>query len=390
MLELEKASQEEEINGSQSLDLTAIEQIADGVEQMVFSWGLQKQERSQEYAELSKSLAKEDSQVLLPWSLNKTEELDLNSASESGMVAKNAHTVNATSGELASKGTQPKPVIGIKHMSPNRAQSKQRGNMWIGNFNNKLDKSASPVRGSENPHLLKAGDPEQVDTCHGVLTSSNRMRISTSQSKGGISHGFENKARENSVAYHAMTVEQESKASGDIEMETKKDNNVVSIPSIKSFEMTMSQTKGHELFNAKGSELGSCLGDGSSLLIPEEPTPTSNKKNQQLVVNQTRNQHPPSILTYNLIGNGSSLLSQSPVRVQSPSLRLETTRSSEAISDAQDAVFISLGDIPMSSPICENVLDDLTPLLPLLDATPSCEAETESVEVGLYSMSYFS
>lgn len=35
MLELEKAQDQE--NGSQSLDLTAIKQIADGVEQMVFS-----------------------------------------------------------------------------------------------------------------------------------------------------------------------------------------------------------------------------------------------------------------------------------------------------------------------------------------------------------------
>lgn len=81
MLELEKA-QDEENNGLQSLDLSAIEQIADGVEQMVFSWGLQKQERGREYAKLSKAFSKDDnntSHVLLPWSLNnKTEEeLDL-------------------------------------------------------------------------------------------------------------------------------------------------------------------------------------------------------------------------------------------------------------------------------------------------------------------------
>ncbi len=71
MMELEKAQDEE--NCTQNLDLSAIEQIANGVEQMVFSWGLDKRERGQEYANMSKSLGMENSQMVFPWESLKRE-----------------------------------------------------------------------------------------------------------------------------------------------------------------------------------------------------------------------------------------------------------------------------------------------------------------------------
>lgn len=382
MLELEKAQEEE--NGSQSLDLTTIEQIADGVEQMVFSWRLHKQERGQEYEKLSKSLAKENSHVLLPWSVNKTKELGLNFALETNLVTKNDASEiadNSTTTTIQPQEALARPtVIGTRRTSPKRAtQPKQRENRRLEDFSNTRDLLETA---SENPHSLKAGSPLQP--CHRVLTSSNRMENYTTQNRGEILHDFQTRAREDSTCL-AMTPEHESICES-IELEIRKDNCMngnMSIPSTK-WSSDMSK-KGYNLFNAKEAELQSCLGNRSPAWTPEVAIPMPERRNQQSMLNHSRNEYLPSILIHDPPKNVSPpLLSQSPLCAQSPSPRLETTQSSEVISNEYGGLFTSLTDLPLCSPVYENEREDILPLLPFLDASPCCGEDTESVEVGSF------
>ena len=126
------------------------------------------------------------------------------------MAARN-HTLNTT-GNSALMATQPQvlaqartPALGAKRAYPKLVQPEQRGNRRIDDSGNGRDRSVSPLAGSENPQSLKAGNPPQPNSCHGVLTSSNRMRNCTAQNRGGMMHDSENRAREDSIACHAIT-----------------------------------------------------------------------------------------------------------------------------------------------------------------------------------------
>ncbi|KAG0571884.1 hypothetical protein KC19_VG051400 [Ceratodon purpureus] len=358
MLELEKAQDEE--NGPQSLDLNAIEQIADGVEQMVFSWGLDKQERGQEYAKLSQSLAKENSHVLLPWSLNKTEGA-LHSASES------EHTVARSDlkGIACNGATRARtPVIGIRRASPH---AKQRGNSG-----SRRERSLSPRHeaDSENPQSLKAGGgaPQGKhessksllsDTCHGVLTSSNRMRTCPTQNKGGTQHNFENRAREGSN-FQAISAEQESMG-GSIQLETKMVDSIAK--------------KGHIVLHRKEADLWPYHEEGFPIWTPDAAPPSPERRQQQRVNNHTGNHFPLPILTREVAGSVSPMLSQSPLCTQSPSPRADIAQSS-VVSNEHDGLLTSLTDPH------ENRPEGFISLLPFLDASPCCGEDTESVEVG--------
>lgn len=333
MLELERAQAEE--NGAQSLDLIAIDQIADGVEQMVFSWGRDKQERGQEYAKLSKSLAKENSHELRPWSLNKTEDVALESASAKEPVG--------TRGDGA---THP-PVIAVRPL-------KQRGNR----------RDRSVAADSENPQPLKGEDgaPQGKhetakcllsDPCHGVLTASNRMRVCPTQSKGG----FEIRAREDSTC-QAVIAEQESMGG--------------------SIEAGSVAKKGHILVLPKEGELWPCVG---TVWTPEVPIPSPERRtHQEDVVNETGDGF-AQILAGDVGGSVAPLLGQSPLCAQSPSPSGEIAQGSE-VSNERDGLFTSLADPH------EDRAEGFISLLPFLDASPCCGEETESVEVGTFMRSF--
>lgn len=72
MMDLERAQEYEE-KCANNLNLNDIERIADGVEQMVFSWDLDKVERGQEYAKVFNSLTTNGSRVVLPSGLERVD-----------------------------------------------------------------------------------------------------------------------------------------------------------------------------------------------------------------------------------------------------------------------------------------------------------------------------
>ena len=164
-------------------------------------------------------------------------------------------------------------------------------------------------------------------------------------------------------------------------MEIGKDNCIntnTPIPSTKRLEMSK---KEDYPFNVKEAELRPSRGGGSLVWTPES---TPERRNQESMMSRMGILYPPSILTRTPSGDVSPLLSQSSLCVRSPSPRPETAESSEIISNAHDEIYTSLVDLPMGLPINENGAEGLTPLLPMLDATPSCEGDTESVEAGWY------
>jgi hypothetical protein len=371
MLELEKAQDEE--NGARSLDLTTIEQIADGVERMVFSWGLDKQEKGHEYVKLSQLLAKENIHTLSPWRLNKVEEaLDLASESEH-MVARNDLEGMVENGgihlELAQART---PVIGIRHASPKLTHARQR--------NSRRERSMSLQHevDLENPQSLKArnGAPQGKHessngllscSCHGVLTSSNRMRMCPIQSKGRALHDFENRTREDSSC-QAMALEYESMG-GMIET-----NGAEPIA-----------TKEHTVLHCKEAKLWLGHKEESFVWTPKEASPLSpnTRRQQQCVMNQTKNQLPPPVLAPEVTMSVAPLLSQSPLCAQSSSPRVNIAHNGE-VSNEHDGLFTSV-----TNPH-ESRSEDFNSLLPLLDPSPCCGEETESVEVGTSGTSLLS
>ncbi|XP_024377351.1 uncharacterized protein [Physcomitrium patens] len=381
MLELEKAQDQE--NGSQSLDLTAIKQIADGVEQMVFSWGLDKQEMGYEYAKLSKSLAKENRHVVLPWSLDKTEE-GMNSASEMDVLALR-NDMKEILENPSPTSTQPQlptecAVIETRSASSKLAEVKKRENTWLDNFGSCRDRSLSLESASEDPQPWKTRKEHaeaktynrfkcETDSCMNATDGVGSCNVQISTGENLL--GFETRARENSC--QKMTPEHWNIICESIDGGIGESN-------VASDFCTDASKRGDNPSHANETELRPCLGEGSPIWIEEVAPPTPEGICQQPITNQTRNHYLPSMLTHESAGNASSLLSQSLSCAQSPLPQPEIVQCSEA-SNERDRLPSST-DPQMCSPINANEPKGSPPPLHFSASNLSCREDTESVEVG--------
>ena len=415
MMELEKAQDEE--SGSQSLDFSAIEQIADGVERMVFSWGLDKQERGQEYTKVSKSLAKDSTQVILPWSMNKPDEILEFGCSADFITRGDPLDVFP---KTTTKDVDP-PIAGacspsFSQLSPTIARSPQvepqslasqheqekifqgsindvHSSIFHEDFNQRHDvhDSHNVELGNNNALATDCHHHPRYDYCKGNIDSPLGELSSTYWLKNNILHDdetmhvFQSKERESTCQTIGV---QQTNHDGSTQLElqedirpsnsciwtnenndgTKRDDNNVLLTKENALQPTFTMQVSH----VRPIKAVSITPQGVNDMNWQEPP-----------LPQIRNRSPSPLLTQELYGNESPLLSQSPLCAHSP-MRNEPIQSSEAL---REGVGLSRRIDHLVGASCHELGSkrlSSSCLLPYEDANHGCTRDIESVEVGEY------
>lgn len=401
MMELERENEE---NGSQNLDLSAIEQIANGVERMVFSWDLDKEERGQEYAKVSKSLAKDTAQMVLPWSPKKNE--DVNSCSHSDTARNNnqplaiaqistpsnpsptfphqrvarahsskTHTSPPTiqypaSVESQKEGT-PDGVIVCGHMS---GMGSSRVSSDLNN-----DRGEEPILGdiaSENtlpPSLARGGFNHQPKLelrrrgfgSNQEVLKSNNLLINTSRAREEM-QVLEKRAREDSIC-------QQESSGVSTHLEVTMDDGIVQVT-----------TSGQSMASRKDGDDAKCANDIALSFSHNGKAHIRGMQSNTHPMHNEGDQFPLSPIRVEHAGDQSPLLSQSPLYVQSPPGQNDASHRREILN----ANGLVTRDGHVNSSCYRNGSrggPTNTCLSTYLDPSPRCQRDTETVEVGTYS-----